>query len=54
VAYIGGGRFGVLHAEHNPGSPTPSYTIKKIIVWEKKEDPRGEWRRIVADHYSNI
>jgi hypothetical protein len=49
VAYIGGGRFSVLHYD-NPQSPR-TFRIKKILEWEDK-DHRPEWRQIIADHYS--
>jgi hypothetical protein len=49
VAYIGGGRFGVVHF----GSPQDNrnFTIKKILEWENKEN-RAEWRDTISDHYS--
>jgi hypothetical protein len=50
LSYIGGGRFGVVHAENPDMSAV--FTIKKIIEWENK-DERAPWRRIVAEHYSN-
>jgi hypothetical protein len=49
IAYIGGGRFGVVHFE-NPQDPK-SFTIKKIFEWENKEN-RAEWRTLVSGHYS--
>jgi hypothetical protein len=50
VAYIGGGRFGIVHRE-NPRD-IKGFKIKKIIEWENK-DERAPWRGIVAEHYSN-
>jgi hypothetical protein len=49
VAYLGGGRFGVLHYA-NPRD-VRSFKIKKIIEWEDK-DNRAEWRQDVAGHFS--
>ena len=49
VAYIGGGRFGVVHF-NNPGE-LKKFTIKKILEWENK-DNRSEWRMKVSEHYS--
>ena len=49
VAYIGGGRFGIVHF-NNPGE-IKKFTIKKILEWENK-DNRAIWRNIVSDHYS--
>jgi hypothetical protein len=54
IAYIGGGRFGVLHKEQAEGTPTPRYTIRKIIEVENKDSPRAEWRRIIAERNSHI
>jgi hypothetical protein len=51
IAYIGGGRFGVVHFNH-PGE-LKKFTIKKIFEWENK-DNRAEWRTKVSDHYSVI
>ena len=47
IAYIGGGRFGVVHN----GNSQPSFKIKKIFEWEDKEK-RAEWRKAISDHYS--
>jgi hypothetical protein len=49
VAYIGGGRFGIVAFE-NPQAPK-SFRIKKIIEWEQK-DKRADWRTHIADHFS--
>jgi len=62
VAYIGGGRFGIISFENLPSAPpSPSwtapaetgrgFTIKKIIEWEYK-DKRAEWRSVICDRYS--
>jgi len=55
VAYIGGGRFGVVSFG---GSGYPQnkieqgdFIIKRIIEWESK-DKRAEWRALICDHYS--
>lgn len=49
VAYIGGGRFGIVHFS-DPGDPQ-RFRIKKILEWENKEN-RPEWRGDVSDRYS--
>jgi hypothetical protein len=49
IAYIGGGRFGVVHFNGPHGSPP--FTIKKILEWEDKEH-RAEWRKTISEHYS--
>jgi hypothetical protein len=49
IAYIGGGRFGVVH--FNGQRDKPMFTIIKILEWEKK-DNRAEWRKSISDHYS--
>ncbi|MDR1420529.1 MAG: hypothetical protein LBI86_09165 [Treponema sp.] len=49
VAYIGGGRFGVVH--FNSSSGAKSFKIRKIMEWEDKEN-RAEWRKTVSDHFS--
>ncbi|MDR3161073.1 MAG: hypothetical protein LBU28_05600 [Spirochaetaceae bacterium] len=49
VAYIGGGRFGIVH--FNNAQDKRNFNIKKILEWEDKEN-RSEWRKIIADHYS--
>jgi hypothetical protein len=49
IAYIGGGRFGVVCFNHTPNSQ--NFTIKRILEWENKEN-RAEWRKTIADHYS--
>ncbi len=50
IAYIGGGRFAVVHFDDPQDSKT--FRIKKTIVWEVKEK-RAEWRKEVADQYSS-
>jgi hypothetical protein len=47
IAYIGGGRFGVLHYDAQK-----KFTIKKIIEWDQREE-RVYWRKLVADYYSS-
>jgi hypothetical protein len=49
VAYIGGGRFGIVCFVNPPD--TRNFKVKKIIEWEDKGN-RAEWRQTVADHYS--
>jgi hypothetical protein len=49
VAYIGGGRFGVVHFE-NPREAS-GFKIKKILEWENKE-ARADWRKTISDYYS--
>jgi hypothetical protein len=57
VTYIGGGRFGIVHFDgseiHGRGGAGDgkTFTIKKIIEWENKDD-RAEWRATISDHYS--
>ena len=49
IAYIGGGRFGIVNYK-NPAN-SHSFVIKKIFEWEIREN-RAEWRQIISDHYS--
>jgi hypothetical protein len=49
IAYIGGGRFGVVH--FGGSRDKPAFKILKIFEWEQK-DSRAEWRKKVSDHYS--
>jgi MoaA/NifB/PqqE/SkfB family radical SAM enzyme len=49
VAYLGGGRFGVVRFNHTQNSR--NFSVKKILEWEDKEN-RAEWRKTIADHYS--
>ena len=53
VAYIGGGRFGIVSFGNSGASHTTdrNFTIKKVIEWENK-DKRAEWRSEISDHYS--
>jgi hypothetical protein len=48
IAYIGGGRFGVVEFA---GPSSRLFKIKKIIEWEAQEK-RAEWRANIADHFS--
>ncbi|MDR2467751.1 MAG: hypothetical protein LBD22_02180 [Spirochaetaceae bacterium] len=48
IAYIGGGRFGVIHHENNDYR---HFTIKKIIEFEHLES-RQVWRDDIANHFS--
>ncbi|MDR1147910.1 MAG: hypothetical protein LBK66_04700 [Spirochaetaceae bacterium] len=49
VTYIGGGRFGIVTFD-NPRNPR-EFKIKKIIEWEKKDNPI-QWRKRLADRFS--
>jgi hypothetical protein len=49
VAYIGGGRFGIVHF-NSPHDIQP-FSIKKILEWENKEN-RAEWRKDISEHFS--
>jgi hypothetical protein len=67
IAYIGGGRFGIVHftaARENSSSQrerrggsgpgkaeSQTFTIKKIFEWENKEE-RADWRKLLADYFS--
>jgi hypothetical protein len=64
VAYIGGGRFGVVHfpgiirdalrgRKGGEDYDTKGFQIKKIFEWEKRED-RAPWRKNIEDHFSVI
>jgi hypothetical protein len=49
IAYLGGGRFGIVRFSGSRGRP--SFKINKILEWENK-DNRAAWRKNVSDHYS--
>jgi hypothetical protein len=49
LAYIGGGRFGIVHF-NNPQN-VKTFKIKKIFEWEDKEH-RADWRKSISDQYS--
>jgi hypothetical protein len=49
VAYIGGGRFGVIN--YAKSQSYHGLKVKQIIEWEKKEN-RARWRGVIADHFS--
>jgi hypothetical protein len=66
IAYIGGGRFGIVsfgNSAGKTGMPQESrqdrsspqagrdFTIRKIIEWEKM-DKRAEWRSLICEHFS--
>jgi hypothetical protein len=65
IAYIGGGRFGVVHfpgiireetvqgRRSNNGYDTRNFRIKKILEWENKEN-RAPWRKDIGDHFSVV
>jgi hypothetical protein len=64
VAYIGGGRFGVVHfpgiirdalkgRKNTDDYDTKDFQIKKILEWEDKEN-RASWRKIIEEHFSVI
>ncbi|MDR1466194.1 MAG: hypothetical protein LBI40_01025 [Treponema sp.] len=56
IAYIGGGRFGVVHFNDrsHPRCSKLFFAIKKVFEWEDTEnvDDRPAWRTLVRDHYS--
>ena len=52
IAYIGQGRFGLLHFE-NPHDQK-HFTIKKIIEWEARDSERGSWRNEMAGLFSQV
>ena len=47
IAYIGGGRFGIVHFKG--ATNLQGFVIKKIFEWEIKEK-RAEWRQIISDN----
>ncbi|MDR0910339.1 MAG: hypothetical protein LBM77_11310 [Spirochaetaceae bacterium] len=50
IAYIGGGRFGVVHF---PSLDTSKdFRIKKVIEYEKKEE-KAAWQTEITEQYSN-
>jgi len=55
VAYIGGGRFGIVSFGSSGFSQNKTdysdFTIKRIIEWESK-DKRADWRIVICDHFS--
>jgi hypothetical protein len=51
IAYIGQGRFGVVHYANI--HDTRHFSIKKIIEWDDKEK-KSEWREEMADLYSRV
>jgi hypothetical protein len=53
VAYIGGGRFGIVSFGARLSPAKNDFTIKKIIEWENK-DKKTEWRSVVCEHYSVV
>jgi hypothetical protein len=48
LAYIGGGRFGIVHFT----GTSHTFRIKKIMEWEDREN-RAEWRISISEHYSS-
>ncbi|MDR0644967.1 MAG: hypothetical protein LBG05_08740 [Treponema sp.] len=56
IAYIGGGRFGIVHFNDRSylRRDKPLFTIKKVFEWEnvENEDDRPAWRTLIRDHYS--
>lgn len=52
IAYIGQGRFAVLHFE-NPHDQK-HFTIRKTIEWEARDAERGEWRNEMAGLFSQV
>lgn len=51
IAYIGQGRFGIIHQEDGAG--TKSFSIKKVIDWEEKGEKNGIQDKMAA-LYSTI
>jgi hypothetical protein len=51
IAYIGGGRFAVIHFP-NP-QDARNFKIKKIFELENR-DNRADWRKNISDHYSVV
>ena len=54
IAYLGGGRFGVIRPGYQDSqgrAESQGFKIKKIIEWENNEK-RAEWRSLICDHYS--
>jgi hypothetical protein len=56
IAYIGGGRFGIVHFNDCSYSRRDKslFFIKKVFEWENTEkiEDRPAWRILVRDHYS--
>ncbi|MBQ9282096.1 MAG: hypothetical protein IJ207_07825 [Treponema sp.] len=52
IAYIGQGKFAVLHFE-NPHDQK-HFTIRKTIEWEGRESERGSWRDEMAGLFSQV
>ena len=52
IAYIGQGRFGLLHFD-NPHDQK-HFAIKKIIEWEGRDSERGAWRNEMAGLFSQV
>jgi hypothetical protein len=64
VAYIGGGRFALVHfpgmiraalqgRANGDDYDTHNFRIKKILEWESKEN-RAPWRKTIEDHFSVV
>jgi hypothetical protein len=49
LAYIGGGRFGIIH--YNDPRDHRTFQIRKVLQWED-QNTRSDWRKQVADRYS--
>lgn len=52
IAYIGQGRFGLLHFE-NPHDQK-HFEIRKIIEWEARDSERAAWRNEMAGLFSQV
>jgi hypothetical protein len=48
LAYIGGGRFGIVRFT----GLSRTFRIKKIVEWENREN-RAEWRKSISEYYSS-
>ncbi|MHB9294427.1 hypothetical protein PilKf_00141 [Pillotina sp. SPG140] len=47
IAYIGGGRFAILHTNFRERR---KFSIKKIVVYEPQAE-RSEWRKSIGERY---
>jgi hypothetical protein len=48
LAYIGGGRFGIVRFT----GIAHTFRIRKIMEWENREN-RAEWRKTISEYYSS-
>ena len=52
IAYIGQGKFAVIHFEN--AHDQKHFTIRKTIEWEARDSERGEWRNEMAGLFSQV